>query len=111
MRANIANYARLCGASMLIVLCMDRTLKSWSFLGLGLLTQSILLAAENFGVGALPSLGLVSNPEILRKELEIPDDLMIVLGVALGYPNEHNIINTYRSSRRPIQEVVAFKGM
>jgi hypothetical protein len=52
----------------------------------------------------------VSPPDILRKELEIPENLNLVIGVGLGYPNPDSLINTYRSPRRPIQEVVRYKG-
>ena len=44
------------------------------------------------------------------QELEIPDDLNIVTAIGLGYPNPDNIINTYRSPRRPVQEVVRYKS-
>ena len=98
------------GAPVLIVLCMDRTLMPSSAYDIGLLTQNIMLAAQNFGVGSIVAMGLVAYPDILHKELEIPDSLQIVIGVALGYEDEHSIINSYRSSRRPIQEVVTLKG-
>lgn len=100
--------ARLFGAPVLILLCMDRTFTVT--LNIGILTQSICLAAQNFGVESFIASAFVSHPDVLRKELEIPDDLIIVIGIGLGYPNEENIINTYRSPRRPIQEVVRYKS-
>ena len=53
--------------------------------------------------------GFISQPDVLREQLDIPDDLNIVTGVGLGYPDPDSIINTYRSPRRPIQEVVRYK--
>jgi nitroreductase len=110
IRANMENGSRFFGAPVLVVLCMDRALSTASAFDIGLLTQNILLAAQDFGVGSLVALNFVTHPDILRKELAIPDNLQIVIGVALGYPNTKSIINTYRSSRRPIKEVVIFKG-
>ena len=110
IRANMENGSRLWGAPVLIVLCMDHTLMASSAYDIGLLTQNILLAAQNFGLGSIVAMGLVAHPDILHRELEIPDSLQIVIGVALGYQDEQSIINSYRSSRRPIQEVVTFKG-
>jgi len=110
IRANMEKGSRLWGAPVLIILCMDHTLMASSAYDIGLLTQNILLAAQNFGVGSIVAMGLVAHPDILHKELEIPDSLQIVIGVAIGYQDEQSAINSYRSSRRPIQEVVTFIG-
>ena len=47
---------------------------------------------------------------LIRKELEIPDDLSIIIGIALGYSDAQHPQNKFRSLRRPIQEVVRFIG-
>jgi nitroreductase len=89
---------------------MPKTLSLFSVYDLGMLTQNILLGAEDAGIASLIATAIVSQPDILRKELEIPDDLSIVEGIALGYANKKSIINTYRSTRRPINEVARLKG-
>lgn len=99
--------ARMYGAPVLVVLCMDQSLSS-NF-DLGLLAQSICLAAQGFGVESMLAASFVMHRDVLRKELEIPENLNIVLGVGLGYANNASVINTYRSPRRPIQEVVRYK--
>jgi nitroreductase len=99
--------ARLFGAPVLVVIGMDQVLNS--NLDLGMLVQTICLAAQGFGVDSLIAAGLISQPDILRQELEIPDNLNIVIGIGLGYPKPDSIINTYRSPRRPIEEVVRYK--
>ena len=111
IRASMEKGSGFFGAPVLVVLCVERAMSISSAFDIGLLTQSILLAAQNFGLGSIVAMGFVTHPDILRKELAIPDNLQIVIGVALGYPNTKSIINTYRSSRRPIQEVVTFKGL
>ncbi|MBE0696193.1 MAG: nitroreductase family protein [Anaerolineaceae bacterium] len=86
---------------------MDRALTST--FDIGMLAQTICLAAQNFGVDSLIAASFVSQPEILCRELEIPENLKIITGIGLGYPNPENIINTYRSPRRLIEEVVRYK--
>jgi nitroreductase len=98
------------GAPVAIFICMDRTLGQLSVFDLGMLTQTILLAARHYGLDSIPALNFVGYPDVLRQELEIPDNLLIVIGVALGYPDTRNPNNQYRSTRRPVQEIVAFKG-
>jgi nitroreductase len=100
--------ARLFGAPVMAVICMDKALSS--HLDIGMLIQTICLAAQNFGVDSLIATAFIAQPNVLRKELEIPENLNIVMGIGLGYPNRKSIINSYRSPRRPLQEVVRDKS-
>ncbi|MBI4283137.1 MAG: nitroreductase [Chloroflexi bacterium] len=108
---NSERGARLFGAPIILVLCMNRVMSLFSTYDLGLLTENILLAAQNFGLGSIIASAIVTHPDVLRKELGIPDDLLIVEGIALGYADKEARVNTFRSPRRPIQEVVTFKGL
>jgi nitroreductase len=98
-------------APVLVILCMDRSLAVWSAFDIGLLAQSIMLAARSYNVDSIVAGAFTSYPDILRKELSIPDTLKIVTGIGLGYADPGHIINTYRSPRRPVGEVVTFKGV
>ena len=100
--------ARLFGSPVLVVICMDKALSS--NLDIGLFIQTVCIAAQGYGVDSFIAGAFVSQPDILRQELEIPENLNLITGIGLGYPNLDNIINTYRSPRRPIQEVVRYKS-
>jgi nitroreductase len=97
-------------APAVVYLCMDKNLTEWSIFDLGSLSQSIMLAAQGHGVDSAPAVNLVSYPYILRNEIGIPDRLSIVFGIALGYKDRENPQNTFRSSRRPLKEVLTLKG-
>jgi len=103
-----ANY-RFFGAPVVIYLCMDSTLTHWSFFDIGMLAQSIMIAAQEYGLGSIPAYMLAIYPDLIRAELEIPEGLSIMIGVALGYSDTEHPQNKFRSSRRPIEEVVRFK--
>jgi len=75
-----------------------------------MLAQSIMLEAQQYGLGSIPAYNLVAYPDLIRKELKIPDDLSIIIGIALGYSDTQHPQNKFRSPRRPIQEVARFKG-
>jgi nitroreductase len=92
-------------------LCMDRTLTPWSVFDLGLLTQSLMLAAQHFGVDSATAVTLVAHPDLIRRELKIPDGLSIIIGIALGYADPDHPQNKYRSPRRTVQEAVTFLGI
>ncbi len=103
------NYA-LFHAPAVVFLCMDRTLTPWSILDIGMLAQSIMLAAREYDVDTMPAVNLVMYPSLIRAELGIPVDQMVLFGIALGYRDPQQPVNHFRSPRRPVQEVVRFKG-
>jgi nitroreductase len=100
--------ARLFGVPVLAIICMDKALSS--NLDIGMFIQTVCIAAQGYGVDSFIAGAFVSHQDVLRQELEIPDNLNIITGIGLGYPNPYNIINTYRSPRRPINEVVRYKS-
>jgi nitroreductase len=104
------NNFRFFGAPAVVYLCMDRTLSPWSLFDLGALSQSIMLAARELGVDSAPAVMLVGYPELIRSELGIPDNLAIVFGIALGYADADHPQNSFRISRRPLQEIATVKS-
>jgi nitroreductase len=103
------NY-KLFNAPVVVYLCMDRCLTPWSQFDLGAISQSIMLSAEEQGIASAVAITLAAHPDILRRELGIPADLAIVIGIALGHPDPDSPQNKFRSTRRGLQEVVRFAG-
>ncbi len=103
------NY-RLFGAPVVVYLCMDRGLAPWSMFDLGAMSQSIMLSAEEQGLGSAVAVTLAAHPDIIRKELAVPGGLAIVIGIALGVPDMSSPQNSYRSTRRDAGEVVRWTG-
>jgi len=102
---------RLLRAPVLVILCMDKVLSNWTAFDFGLFSQTLMVAARGYGVDSIVATAFISQPDILRKELEIPDGVQIVTGIGLGYENTRSTINSYRSPRRSLQEAVTFKGI
>ena len=99
------------GAPAAIFLCSHPGLEPWSLFDLGLLAQGIMLGAVEEGLSTIPAYSFVSYPDVLRQQLEIPQEYKIVLGIAIGYEDEHSPLNACRSERRPIDEVLKIKGV
>ena len=103
--------ARLFGVPILLVICMDKALSTnTDFLNIGIFVQTICLAAKGYGVDSLIATAFVSRQDVLYQELAIPENLSVVTGIGLGYPDKSATINAYRSPRRPVQEVVRYKS-
>ena len=102
---------RFFDAPAVVYICMDKSLSSWSLFDLGSLAQSLMLAAEERSLGTIPAVMLAAYPDLVRAELGVPDHLAIVIGIAIGHPDPDHPLNRIRTDRRPIDEVVTFKGM
>jgi nitroreductase len=94
-----------------VYLCMDRVLGTWSIFDLGAICQSICLAAQDHGVESAIAINLVVYPDLLRAALGIPDKLVIVIGIALGYADPADPEDSFRSDRRPLSDAVTFIGV
>lgn len=96
-------------APAVIFLCMDRTLTHWSLFDLGSFAQSIMLSACEYGLGTAVAVQLASYPDLVRQELGIPENMAVCIGIAIGQIDASSPQNAFRSTRRPIEEVVRIK--
>jgi nitroreductase len=99
---------RMFEAPCVVFVCMDKVLSQWSLYDIGAWTQSFMLSALENGLGTIPAVTTVLYPDILRRELRIPDNLKLTIGIAVGYVDEKNSINKFKSARSPMEENVRF---
>lgn len=108
---------RLYGAPCVIYICTGRSfyfqpkgINAWPVYDCGLISENIMLLAPNYGLGTIALAQAVTHPEILRKVLEVPDSLLVVLGIAIGYPDWDDPVNQRRSAREPLIQVAKWYG-
>ncbi len=101
--------ASMFNAPAVIYICMDKILSTWSVYDIGAYSQSLMLSAAENGLGTIPAITLCLYPEVLRRELSLPDNLQIIIGIAIGYVDETNSLNNLHTSRSPIEENVTFR--
>ncbi|HIL43089.1 MAG TPA: nitroreductase [Gammaproteobacteria bacterium] len=102
-----ANY-RAFDAPVMLLFFIDSVLEKGSYIDYGMFLQSIMLAAVAEGLATCPQAALGEYPDIVRDELGYSDDVALVCGMALGYEDESNIINSYRTSRESLDEIVKY---
>ena len=105
------------GAPCVIYICTGRSLyfqskgvNAWAIFDCGLAAENIMLAALSYGLGTVAQAEAVTYPAVVRKVLGIPDELLVVLGIAIGYPDWDSWMNQRRSLRAPTSEVVRWHG-
>ncbi len=103
--------SRFFGAPNGIIVYIDRSLTAWSILDAGLFMQTLMLAAQNYGLGTCPMFRVVRHAADLRRILGIPESKLILCGLAIGYPDTDAPQNKFRTSRDPLETFVTWRGV
>ncbi|WP_435685560.1 nitroreductase [Sedimenticola selenatireducens] len=102
-----ANY-RAFDAPVMMFFFIDRILETGSYLDYGMFIQSIMLMALEEGLATCPQAALGEYPEIVKRELGYSEEKKLVVGLAMGYEDTSNIINSYRTPRDEVEQFTRF---
>ena len=95
------NY-RFFDAPVALLVTLERDFGSGGFMDLGMCLHGLLLAAHAQGLGACAIGALASYPDLVRRELGLPDSELVVCGVALGWPDPQAPANQTQTEREPL---------
>ena len=102
---------RVYDAPAVIIIVVDKILDgTWPMLDVGSVTQTIALAAQEFGLGTCIMRAIVDYPEHIREILDIPDSKELIVGLSLGYPDWDHPSNQILTEREDLKKIVTFKG-
>jgi hypothetical protein len=90
------------GAPLTGVVCLHRDLDKVDALDIGMFLQTLILALTARGLNTCVQVAIAGHPDAVRKELDIPDDMIILCGLTVGYPDPTAPINSVRTSREEI---------
>ncbi|MBW2647296.1 MAG: nitroreductase [Deltaproteobacteria bacterium] len=95
-----------------MLICVDDEVFSnpLCFIDVGAVLQTIALAALEFGLGTCIEHMVVLYPKKKKKALGIPESKRLLVGIALGYPDEDNPANKIQSERESLDNLVSWKG-
>jgi len=99
-------------APVSIVVTYDKALQGGDIaqFDCGAAVNGLVTAAWSKGLGAvINSQGIMQSP-VVRQHAGIPDDQVIMICVAMGYPDDGFPANHVVSRRRPVAEVASFVG-
>jgi len=99
-------------APVSIVVTYDRVLREGDIaqFDCGALVNGLVNTAWSRGLGCVVnSQGIMHSP-VVREHAGIPEDQVIMICVAMGYPDESFPANAVVSRRRPVDEVATFVG-
>jgi nitroreductase len=107
--AMIENY-RFFGAPVGLFFTIERDMRAGAWLDVGLLMQTIMLAATARGLATCPQQSWCEYGALVRQTLGIGNDRILVSGMALGREDSLAPENQLRSSRESIDQIVTWLG-
>jgi nitroreductase len=93
-----------------LVITLERELPVGAWLDTGMFLQNVMLAARAFGLDTCPQAAIASAHPVLRRELAIPEEQVVVCGMSLGYARADAIENTLVTVREPVARFARFTG-
>jgi len=110
--------ARFFEAPNAILICMEKKIYSiegnvnvWSLFSCGLVAANIALLAVDAGLGTCIEYVPVLYPDAIRKVLAIPSSKLIVIAIAIGYPDWDEQVNQFNSPREPFTNISKWYGV
>lgn len=91
-----------------MVFTVDRRLNKGSWIDYGMFLQNIMVAARGRGLHTCPQAAFAPYHKQIRPVLSIPDEEIVVCGMALGHEDTSKPENEFRTDRAPLEEWVTF---
>jgi nitroreductase len=102
-----ANY-RGFDAPVMLLFWMDGVMQTGSFIDFGMFLQSFMISAVEAGLATCPQAAMAEYPQIIKPMLGVPDDAILLCGIALGYEDTQAPINQYRTAREAVNDFTRF---
>lgn len=87
---------------------IDKSMGLPQWAHLGMFMQTLMLAAEERGLGTCAQEAWSRWPNAIREFVAMPDALRLYCGMALGFVDESAPVNTLRSARASVAEFATF---
>lgn len=97
------------GAPVGMIFTIDRDLARGAWLDYGMFLQSVMTAARAEGLETCPQAAFCIFHDTIQEMLSIPETEMVVCGMALGFADTGDKVNTFRTSREDVETFVRFQ--
>jgi nitroreductase len=108
--ARLRNY-EFFGAPVGMIFTLDEDLEIGSWLDLGIFLDAVMIAARGRGLHTCPQAAFADFHRIIRPQLNIPENQIIVCGMALGHIDPDAPVNALVTERAPIADFATFEGL
>jgi len=96
------------GAPIGIIVTLDRSLAELQFLDCGIFMQTFMLLAQERGLATCPQAAWSMWAGVIRRQLGLSDQEMVLAGIALGYPDTAQVASNIPMPRISLDEFATF---
>ena len=96
------NY-RFFDAPVGLMFTLDKVMGRGSLVDYGMFLQTLMLSARGMGLHTCPQAAWNGFGSIILPHIGAGDNEMLVCGMALGYADTSQIVNTFRTPREPVE--------
>ncbi|TWI64513.1 nitroreductase [Pseudoduganella lurida] len=93
-----------------LIFTIDRIMEQGSWLDYGMFLQNVMIAARARGLDTCPQAAFTQFHRIIAERLALPDNEMVVCGMALGVADPDRIENSLVTERAPLAAFATFVG-
>jgi len=102
---------RFFDAPAAIILMCDQALPEVStLLDIGALMQTISLVALNYGLGTCIADQGIQYPDVIRRQVNVPESKTMIISVSIGYPDWDFPANKIETQREAVENLSAWHG-
>jgi nitroreductase len=98
------------GAPVGMLFTLEEDLEIGSWLDLGIFIGNLAVAARGHGLDTCAQAAFADFHTLIRPILGIPDNQIIICGMALGHADHADAINQLQTQRAPLAEFASFEG-
>lgn len=93
-----------------LLFTLDEDLEIGSFLDLGIFVGTLMIAARGEGLHTCPQAAFADYHRVIREQMAIPANEIVICGMALGHADEDAPINRLVTERATPAEFATFEG-
>lgn len=108
MAAQHARNYRFFDAPVGLIFTIDRIMEQGSWLDYGMFLQSIMVAARGRGLDTCPQAAFTQYHRVIAQQLGLPENEMVVCGMALGWADPGQVENSLVTEREPVAHFARF---
>lgn len=108
MAAQHARNYRFFDAPVGLIFTIDRIMEQGSWLDYGMFLQNIMVAARGRGLDTCPQAAFTQYHRVIAQQLGLPENEMVVCGMALGWADPDKVENTLVTEREPLAHFARF---
>ncbi|WP_424932482.1 nitroreductase [Amaricoccus macauensis] len=97
-------------APVAIVITIEKGMGKGCFMDLGMAIHALLAAAAEEGLSTCGIGALANYADVVVDHLDLPEEEIVVCGIALGHADPDHPANSVRTSRMPLDEFATFSG-